>query len=70
MLHEELVPGLSQAPGFVGGYWVELGENQGTSVVVFESEDAARRVADHAKPPETDAFTVERFDIGEVVAHA
>ena len=39
MLHEELVPGLSQAP-------------------------------DQAKPPETDAFTVESFDIGEVVAHA
>ena len=70
LLHEELVPGMSQAPGFVGGYWVNLGENQGTSVIVFESEDAARGVADQAKPPETDAFTVESFHIGEVVAHA
>ena len=70
LLHEQLVPGMSQAPGFVGGYWVNLGENQGTSVIVFESENAARDVADHAAPPQTDSFTVESFDIGEVVAHA
>ncbi len=70
LLHEEFVPGMSQAPGFVAGYWVNIGENQGTSVIVFESEDAARRVADQAEPPKTDSFTVESFDIGEVVAHA
>ena len=70
LLHEELVPGMSQAPGFVGGYWVNIGESHGTSVIVFDSEDAARRVADQAEPPETDSFTVESFDIGEVAAHA
>ena len=70
LLHEQLVPTMSQAPGFVGGYWVNSGENQGTSVIVFETESAARDVADHAEPPPTGAFTVERFEIGEVVAHA
>ena len=39
-------------------------------MIVFESEEAARRVADQAGPPDTEAFTVESFDIGEVVAHA
>jgi hypothetical protein len=69
MLREEFVPGVSQAPGFVGAYWVQTGENQGTSVVAFESEEDARRVADQPAP-ETDAFTVDTFEIGEVVAHA
>ena len=69
LLHEEFVPGLSQAPGFVAGYWVQVGENQGTSVIVFDSEDAVRRIAEQP-PPETNAFTVDSFEIGEVVAHA
>ena len=70
LLHEELVPGLSQAPGFVAGYWVNIGENEGTAVVVFESEDAAQGVGDAGGPPQTDAFTVESIEIGQVVAHA
>ena len=69
LLYEEFVPGVSQAPGFVAGYWVQTGENHGTSVIVFESEQAARRVADQPAEP-TDAFTVESFEMGEVVAHA
>ncbi|MDQ3720748.1 MAG: hypothetical protein M3350_08225 [Actinomycetota bacterium] len=70
LLHEELVPGVSQAPGFVAGYWVNIGEKHGTSVIVFESEEAARGVVDQLPPPQTDSFTLESFDIGEVVAHA
>ena len=69
LLHEEFVPGMSQAPGFVAGYWVQVGENQGTSVIVFDSEDAVRRIAEQP-PPETNAFTVDSVEIGEVVAHA
>ena len=69
LLHEEFVPGMSQAPGFVAGYWVQVGENQGTSVIVFDSEDAVRRIAEQP-PPETNAFTLDSFEIGEVVAHA
>ena len=69
MLREEFVPGVSQAPGFVAAYWVQTANNQGTSVVVFESEDDARRIADQPAP-ETDAFSVDTFELGEVVAHA
>ncbi len=71
-LHEVVVPGVSQSPGFVAGYWVSLGpEKGGRSVIVFESEDAARNVADQHQPPADDApVTVESIDVGEVVAHA
>jgi hypothetical protein len=71
MLREEFVPTLSQAPGFVAGYWVNYRETEGISVIVYESEEAARAVADQmGSPPESSAFTLNSFDIGEVAAHA
>ena len=37
LLYDEFVRSASQAPGFVAAYWVETGENHGTSVMAFES---------------------------------
>jgi hypothetical protein len=68
-LREQVVPQVSQAPGFVAGYWVRLdGERQGASVIVFDSEDNARSAADRFQPPE--GVTLESMDVGEVVASA
>jgi hypothetical protein len=69
-LKERIVPGVSQAPGFVAGHWVNFGEDQGVSMIVFESEEAARRVAEQAERPPTDVVTVDSVEVGEVVAHA
>jgi 4-diphosphocytidyl-2C-methyl-D-erythritol kinase len=68
-LQEQVVPRVSSAPGFVGGYWVALSGSQGTSVAVFESEDAARALADQIQPP-GDFVTFDSVEVGEVVAHA
>jgi heme-degrading monooxygenase HmoA len=70
LLHEQMIPGVSSAPGFVAGYWVSTDEGKGTSVIVFESEDAVRRVAESSPRYETDAFTVDSVEIGKVDAHA
>lgn len=68
-LREQVVPRISQAPGFVAGYWVRLeGEKQGTSVIVFDSEDKARSAADQFQPPQ--GVTLESMEVGEVVASA
>lgn len=68
-LREQVVPRVSQAPGFTAGYWVRLdGERQGASVIVFDSEDNARSAADRFQPPE--GVTLESMDVGEVVASA
>ena len=68
-LREQLVPRVSQAPGFVAGYWVRLeGEKEGTSVVVFDSEDNARSAGKQFQPPE--GVTLESLEVGEVVANA
>lgn len=70
ILDEQIVPGVSGAPGFVAGYWVETTDGAGTSVVVFESEETANRAAASGPRPQSDALTVESFTIGAVVAHA
>lgn len=60
LLNEKFVPGTAQAPGFVAGYWVQTGENGGTSVIAFDSEEAARRAAHGMPRSQSDSFTVDR----------
>jgi hypothetical protein len=69
-LREEVVPRVSQAPGFVAGYWVRVAEDKGASMLVFESEEAARAAAERIVPPEGGAVTPDSVAVGEVVAHA
>jgi hypothetical protein len=68
-LRDQVVPQVKGAPGFVAGYWVGLDGGRGTSVVVFESEDAARAAAAQAQAP-GDFVTFDSVEVGEVVAHA
>jgi hypothetical protein len=71
-LREEIVPRVSQAPGFVAGYWTRSDDGkQGLSMIVFESEDAARAGAERIRTgsvPET--VTLEGVEVREVVEHA
>lgn len=68
-LQENVVPAVSQAPGFIAGYWVRLeGGDKGRATVVFESEDAARGAREMIQP--APGVTLESVDIGEVVANA
>ena len=69
-LKEQIVPGMSRAPGFVAGYWANIGGDRGTSMVVFESEEMARQVADQLTRPPAEVVEVESVEVGEVVAHA
>jgi hypothetical protein len=72
VLREEGIPRLSQAPGFVAAQWVRLDETTGTSMLTFESEDAARAAADmlRTNPPGGSAITINSVEIGEVVERA
>jgi len=72
-LREKEMPGVSSAPGFVAGYWTRSDDgSNGLSMLVFESEDAARAVAERFRGatiiPET--VTVSRVEVREVVANA
>jgi hypothetical protein len=69
VLHERVVPNVSQAPGFVAGYWLGT-DNDGLSLAVFESEEAAQAMADRVSSMPLEHVTIEQVDVREVVAHA
>ena len=45
LLDEQVVPRASGAAGFIAGYWTRAGDS-GLSMVVYESEEAARAIAE------------------------
>jgi heme-degrading monooxygenase HmoA len=72
-LTEQVVPRVSQAPGFIAGYWTRSEDGGGgLSMMVFESEDAARGVAQmvESNAPQDDGVTLDGVEVREVVASA
>ena len=68
-LHEQLVPRVSQAPGFVAGYWT-FKNDTALTMLVFDSEDAANAVGEQASSMVPPAMTLVDVEVREVVAHA
>jgi len=72
-LQEEIVPRASSAPGFVAGYWTrsEDGTN-GVSMVVFDSEEGARKASEmiRSMADQREGVTLDDVDVREVVASA
>lgn len=68
-LREQVVPSVSQAPGFVTGYWTRQG-NSGLSMAIFESEDAAKGSSERVRDAAPEGVTVEGVEVREVVANA
>lgn len=68
-LKEEAIPRISQLPGFVSGQWVRLDENTGSSMLTFETEEAAQAAAESLRtnPPPADAVTINTIEVGEVI---
>lgn len=68
-LREQVVPGVSQAPGFVTGYWTRK-DDSGLAMVVFESEEAATGMSERVPSLLPEAVTLENIEVREVVVHA
>ena len=70
-LNEEVVPRVSQAPGFQAGYWTWK-DNNGLSMAIFESEEAATQAADRVSEmvQGNAAVSLINVEVREVVAHA
>ena len=68
-LNEQVVPGVSQAPGFVAGYWTRK-DDAGLSMILFDSEDAATRVSKQIPATLPEHVTLEGVEVREVVARA
>jgi len=70
-LRESVVPTVSQAPGFVAGYWTRREDSdKGLSMIVFESEEAANEAAGRIRSTAPEDVAVEDVEIREVVASA
>ncbi len=73
VLENEVVPSVSQAPGFKAGYWTrsgEAGDTTGLSMIVFDSEENARAAADRVRSNMPETVTLESVEVREVVASA
>jgi hypothetical protein len=73
-LREQVIPRAKETPGFVAGYWTRSDDgHNGLSLVIVDSEEAARQAADRIQSdqailPET--VSLEGVEVREVVAHA
>jgi hypothetical protein len=72
LLENGVVPMSRQRPGFTAGYWLRGSDGaRGMSVELYETEAAARAIADApGDPPPDSPVTLEGFDVYEVVATA
>jgi hypothetical protein len=68
-LQENVVPRVSQAPGFVAGYWTRK-DGGGLSMIVFESEDAAQAAAEQIPSVVPESVDLQDVEVREVVANA
>jgi hypothetical protein len=71
-LDQDVVPQVSQSPGFQAGYWTWK-DNTGLSMVIFDSEEAANQAANRVRDMVggmAGAVTLEDVEVREVVAHA
>ena len=70
-LKSDIVPRVSQAPGFVTGHWYGDGQTKGHATIIWESEDHANGFAETLRSEEGPGHaTVDDIEVHEVVANA
>jgi len=68
-LRDRVVPGISQAPGFVAGYWMRK-DQSGLGIAIFESEVAATAMKEKIPSLAPEMVMFEDIEVREVLAHA
>jgi heme-degrading monooxygenase HmoA len=71
-LEANVVPRTKETPGFVSGYWTRSADGKrGSSMVIFESEEAAKAAAQMIPNlPRPEFISFDSIEVGEVVAQA
>jgi hypothetical protein len=73
-LEQQVVPRVSQAPGFVAGYWTRSQDGtNGLAMVLFDSEESANGATEAIRAAANDeqgGVTFEGVEVREVVAQA
>jgi hypothetical protein len=70
LLARDVVPRVKEAPGLVAAYWMRSDDRKhGTSVIIFESEQAATAAAGMARSmPSGELVHLDSVEVREVVA--
>jgi hypothetical protein len=69
---QKMLPDIKSTPGFVGGYWLAPSDGAtGMSVSAYETEEAAKAVAERMAPGTklNDYVTVKSVEVREVAAN-
>jgi hypothetical protein len=68
LLHDDVLPTITEVPGFVAGYWLAPVDGTGTSILVFETEGEARAMADQMPVGRqlNDYVTIDAVEVREV----
>jgi hypothetical protein len=69
VLQDEVVPAVSQSPGFVAGYWTRK-DGTGLSMIVFDSEGAANAAAERIPGTVPESVSFDSVEVREVAASA
>src|SRR5438105_3688877 len=71
-LHAEVIPRVSQQPGYLIGYWLEPVDGEGFSVTFWESEETARGAAQMVPVGSSPnpGVTIARVETAKVIGHA
>ena len=71
-LHDNVIPQVSKAPGFVKGFWTAAQDRRsGTSMVIFKTQSDAESAAKNVRSQPTPAgVTLGNVEVREVVAEA
>ena len=69
-LRNRVVPGVSQLPGFVAGYWTQKDDGTGLSMVVFDSEENATSASETVQSRIPEGVELQDIEVREVVASA
>ena len=68
MLHDDVLPTVTDIPGFVAGHWLAPVDGIGMEILIFETEDEARAMAEQMPPGRqvNEYVTVESVEVREV----
>jgi hypothetical protein len=68
LLHDDVLPTITDVPGFVSGHWLAPVDGRGMSILVFETEDEARAMAEQmpAGRELNEYVTIQSVEVREV----
>jgi|1185.fasta_scaffold43396_1 hypothetical protein len=68
LLHDDVLPTVTDIPGFVSGHWFAPVDGKGVEILIFETEDEAQAMAAQMPPGRrvNDFVTVDSIEVREV----